>query len=156
MPDNIWYYRPPDSAQGFDIGSSSKLRFSKHSPCDCMMFNGETLFCIELKTVAGKSISFERSNTDKGVIHHYQIESLKKFSTYRNVVSGILIDFRESNNTYFLIIDDWDKLVNAVDKKSFNESDLLKYVNPILIEKKKLKVNYKYNIEKFIKELRIK
>lgn len=119
------------------------------------MYNGDQLWTIELKTVSGKSISFERDKNDKGVIHFYQIESLKKFSTYKNVVSGLLIDFRGSDNTYFLMIDEWDELINSVDKKSFNENDLLKYANPISIEKKKLKVNYKYNVTKFLQDTRI-
>ena len=110
---------------------------------------------MELKTVSGKSISFERDKTDKGVIHHYQVDSLKKFSTYKNVVSGILIDFRGSGNTYFFMIDEWDKLINSVDKKSFNEDDLLEYANPILIDKKKLKVNYKYNVSKFLLDTKL-
>ena len=110
---------------------------------------------MELKTVSGKSISFERDKADKGIIHHYQIESLEKFSTYKNVVSGLLIDFRGSDNTYFLMIDEWDTLISSVDKKSFNEDDLLKYANPILIDKKKLKVNYKYNVSKFLLDTKL-
>jgi hypothetical protein len=41
-------------------------------------------------------------------------------------------------------------MINNLDKKSFNESDLLKFGNPIKIEKKKLKVNYRYDVEKFL------
>ena len=40
-------------------------------------------------------------------------------------------------------------MINSLDKKSFNEKDLSKY-NPIIIENRKKKVNYTYNIEKFI------
>lgn len=110
---------------------------------------------IELKTVNGTSISFERCKSDKGVIHHYQIESLKKFSIYKNVVSGLIIDFRGSDHTYFLMIGEWDKLINSITKKSFNENDLLEYCNPIKIEKKKLKVNYKYDVPKFLKDTKL-
>lgn len=110
------------------------------------------MWTLELKSVAGTSISFERDKNDKGVIHYYQIESLKKFSKYKNVVSGLIIDFRGSDNTYFLMIEEWDDLINSIDKKSFNEKDLLEYANPILIDKKKLKVNYKYNVQRFLKE----
>lgn len=113
-----------------------------------MHFDGELFYTLELKTFAG-SCSFERKKGDKGIIHYYQIESLKKFYDYKNVCSGLVLDFRKSNNTYFLSISEWDNLINSIDKKSFNEDDLLKYANPIFIEKKKLKVNYRYNIEKF-------
>ena len=115
------------------------------------MFNGEYLFCIELKTVAGNSISFERDKNDKGVIHYYQVDSLKKFSKYKNVISGLVIDFRKTDNTYFINIKDWDKLIGNISKKSINESDLIKFESLIHINKKKLKVNYRYDVNDFIK-----
>lgn len=154
-PDYLFVYRPPDAAQSFDM--SSKLRFSQHSLCDYIMFDGNrnTLWTLELKSVAGMSISFERNKTDKGVIHYYQIESLKKTSMHKNLCSGFILDFRGSDNTYFLPISQWDKLTNSIDKKSFNEKDLLNYTNSILVYKKKLKVNYRYDIERFLNETRL-
>lgn len=115
-----------------------------------MMFDGHHFFCLELKTVAGKSISFERTKKDKGEIHYHQIEYLKSCLSFENVIPGLIIDFRGADNTWFLHIKEWDGLINSIDKKSFNESDLLSYSHPILISKKKLKVNYRYNIQRFI------
>lgn len=153
-PDYLFVFRPPDAAQSFDM--SSKLRFSRHSLCDFIIFDGSrnTLWTVELKSVAGTTISFERDKTDKGVIHHYQIESLKKTATHKNVCSGLIIDFRGSDNTYFLPISQWDDLINSIDKKSFNEKDLLTYASPILIQKRKLKVNYRYDVERFLEKTR--
>lgn len=116
-----------------------------------MLFDGYHFFCLELKTVAGKSISFERTKKDKGVIHYHQIEYLKSCLNYKNIIPGMIIDFRGTDNTWFLNIYEWDDLINSIAKKSFNESDLLSYSHPILISKKKLKVNYRYDVEKFIK-----
>ena len=118
-----------------------------------MMFNGSHFFCLELKTVAGKSISFERTKKDKGEIHYHQIEYLKSCLNFKNVIPGLIIDFRGTDNTWFLNIYEWDTLINSITKKSFNESDLLSYSHPILISKKKLKVNYRYDVEKFIKNV---
>lgn len=118
-----------------------------------MMFDGHLFFCLELKTVAGKSISFERTKKDKGVIHYHQIEYLKSCLNFKNIISGLIIDFRGTDNTWFLNIYEWDDLINSITKKSFNESDLLFYSHPILISKKKLKVNYRYDVEKFIKNV---
>ena len=113
-PEDVLVYRPPDAAQSFDM--SSKLRFSQHSPCDFMIFSGirKTFWTLELKTFEG-SCSFERNKEDKGkgIIHYYQIESLKKFSVYENVCSGFILDFRKTGNTYFLNIDEWDKLIKS-------------------------------------------
>lgn len=118
-----------------------------------MMFDGHRFFCLELKSVAGKSISFERKKNDKGIIHYHQIEYLKSCLSYQNVIPGLLIDFRGTDNTWFLHINQWDALINSITKKSFNESDLLSYSHPILISKKKLKVNYRYNIQRFIDDV---
>lgn len=115
-----------------------------------MMFDGHKLFCLELKTVVGKSISFERTKKDKGEIHYHQIEYLKSCLSFENVIPGLIIDFRGTDNTWFLHINQWDALINSITKKSFNESDLLSYAQPLLISKKQLKVNYRYNVEKFI------
>lgn len=117
-----------------------------------MMFDGYRFFCLELKTVAGKSISFERTKKDKGEIHYHQIEYLKSCLSFQNVISGLIVDFRGTDNTWFLHINQWDGLINLITKKSFNESDLLSYAHPLLISKKKLKVNYRYDVDKFIRD----
>ena len=153
IPDNVFYYRPPDSAQSF--GSNSNLRFSAKSPCDCFMFNGKVLYTLELKSVGTTSISFERTKEDKGVVHKHQIDNLLKFSTYENVVSGLILDFRLSDITYFCMIEEFVNMVNNLDKKSFNEKDLFEWCNPIEIEKEKLKVNYRYNVKKFLDDTRL-
>lgn len=156
VPKHMLSYRPPDSAQGFDIGTSNKLRFSRHSPCDLMVFDGtRNLFLtLELKTFQG-SCSFERDKNEKGIIHYYQIEKLKEFANYKRVISGFVLDFRSADHTYFLNINDWDNLISHIEKKSFNEQDLLEYASPILIEKEKLKVNYRYDVELLLSKLNI-
>lgn len=132
------------------------MRFSAKSPCDCFIFNGEILYTLELKSVGTKSISFEREKTDKGVIHKHQIDNLEKFSTYKNVVSGFLFDFRLSDKTYFCMIKEFINMIYHLDKKSFNEKDLFEWCNPIEIKKRKLKVNYRYDVEKFLYDTKFK
>lgn len=116
-----------------------------------MLFDDKrrTFWTLELKSFNG-SCSFERTKTEKGIIHFHQIESLKNFSQYKNVYSGFILDFRKTDNTYFLSILEWNQLADSISKKSFNENDLLSYCNPILINKKKLKVNYRYDIEQLL------
>lgn len=150
-PDNIFYFRPPDSAQSF--GTNQNLRFSAKSPCDCFMFNGDFLYTLELKSVGTKSISFEKEKSDKGIIHKHQIDNLQKFSTYKNVISGFIFDFRLSDKTYFCAITNFIQMINNLDKKSFNENDLFRWCHPLEITKKKLKVNYRYDVERFISEV---
>lgn len=156
VPNYALSYRPPDSAQGFDVGASNKLRFSRHSSCDLMVFDGtRNLFLtLELKTFQG-SCSFERDKNEKGIVHYYQIEKLKEFANYKRVISGFVLDFRSADHTYFLNINDWDDFISHIEKKSFNEKDLLEYASPILIEKEKLKVNYRYDVELLLSKLNI-
>lgn len=118
-----------------------------------MLFNGYSrlFYTLELKTFDG-SCSFERTKEDKGIIHFHQIESLKKFATYPNVISGFILDFRKSDSTYFLSINEFLEMIKNISKKSFNENDLINWCTPILIHKKKLKVNYRYDIEKFLED----
>lgn len=117
------------------------------------MFNGDFLYTLELKSVGTKSISFEREKSDKGVIHKHQIDNLQKFSTYKNIVSGFILDFRLSDKTYFCAINEFTTMINNLDKKSFTENDLFKWCKPIEIRKKKLKVNYRYDIDDFIERI---
>lgn len=154
-PDWLFTYRPPDAAQSFDM--STTLRFSSRSPCDFMHFDGNhgRFYTLELKTSAD-NFSFERSKNDKGMIHSYQIHTLQDFARYLNVISGFILDFRKSNNTYFVEINDFNQMIKRLTKKSFNERDLLEYCYPTLISKKKLKVNYRYDVEKFINDFNIK
>lgn len=154
VPDYVLSHRPPDSAQAFDVGSTNKLRFSRHSPCDLMVFDGSrNLFLtLELKTFQG-SCSFERDKSEKGIVHYYQIKNLKDFAQYNRVISGLVLDFRSSDNTYFLNINQWDDFISHIEKKSFNEKDLLEYASPILIHKEKLKINYRYDLESFLNDV---
>lgn len=151
IPKEILYVRPPDSAQSF--GHNDVLRFSAKSPCDCFLFDGAYLYTLELKTVGSKSISFERDKEDKGIIHKHQIDSLVKFSKYKNVHSGFMLDFRLSDKTYYVPIEDFTFMIDKLDKKSFNEDDIVEYCNYIELKKKKLRVNYRYDIIDFINRL---
>ena len=147
-PEWLWVYRPPDAAQSFNRRKypDDKLRFSNRSPADFFMYNGKILFVMECKSFQG-SCSFERSENEKGkIIHWYQIERLFEYSTYKNIIAGFLLDFRKTDHTYFLSIQDFLVLKDSIEKKSFNEEDMLKYCSPTLIEKEKLRVNYRYDI----------
>ena len=62
------------------------------------------LYAIELKTVKGTSISFERSKDDNGDIHHHQIEGLSEWDKYSGTICGLIIEFREAEFTVFIEI----------------------------------------------------
>lgn len=153
IPNGVMYHRLKDAAQSF--GGTNNLRFSSKNPCDCFMFYSPIMFTLEMKSVGTSSISFEREKGDSSkVIHYHQIEGLRKFSKYHNVISGFIFNFRHKDGTencYFQHIFDFDRMINDIEKKSFNEKDLIMY-NPLIIENTKKKVNYRYNVPKFIED----
>lgn len=157
VPSHCMYYRLPDPPQSFN--KTDALRFSWKNPCDSFLFDGNsrTFYALELKTSKSKSFSYEKEkNTNKTAnIHFHQIDGLNKLAEINYIVSGFIFNFRYEDKgtekTYFQEICDFNSMVNELDKKSFNESDLLKY-NPILIEQTLKKVNYKYNVAKFLQE----
>ena len=71
-------------------------------------------------------------------------------------MSGFLFNFRLENetleHTYFQSIKNFLIMYKSLNKKSFNEKDLLNY-NPINIEGKKKIKNWSWNIEKFLQEV---
>ena len=154
-PDYVLVYRVPDSAQAF--GKSANLRFSRKNPFDYLLWDSKRhrLYALELKTVGGKSISFERVEEDKGEIHLHQIRGLTGWNEYSGITCGFVIEFREIELTVFIDIEDFNKLIEAVGKKSFNLKDLDDYDIPyFVIPQWKPKVNYRYDLEKFLSEMK--
>lgn len=152
-PNYVLLYRLPDPAQSF-CGSNT-LRFSSKPPFDFLMWDSSKriLYALEMKTVGGKSISFELNKKDKGEIHYHQIKGLNKWNQYNGIICGFVIEFRQIEKTIFLDISEFNKLISDIKKKSFNIADLDKNcVRYVVIEQKKLRSRYRYNIDKFLKE----
>ena len=154
-PQYFLTIRFPDQAQSFSPGE--KTRFSRKNPCDFFAFDtaGRIFYALELKTKAGKSISFERTKEDKGDIHYHQIMGLKKFAEYNWTCAGFVIWFRAEDKTIFLSIGEFLRLIEMIDKKSFNLTDLVNNnISFVTIEQKKLIKNYRWNIDKFLEDIR--
>lgn len=148
MPEYVLLCRLPDSAQAF--GGCSSLRFSRKPPFDYIAYDSKRriLYAIELKSVQGKSISFERDKEQNGEIHYHQIAGLTDWGKFPWVVAGFLIEFREIETTVFLTIDAFNELTQKVDKKSFRFSDLEEQEIPYLIVPQKKKVKwFTYDME---------
>lgn len=157
VPNTVMFHRLVDPPQSFN--QSDSLRFSWKNPCDVFLWYGETrvFYTLELKTTKDKSFSFEKEKkTNKTAkIHYHQIKSLTDFSGYPNLVSGFIFNFRDEKNeterTYFQCIKNFNKMIEGINKKSFNESDLLQY-SPVVIESIKKRTRFIYNIEQFLED----
>lgn len=150
---DILLERLNDSAQSY--GGKSSVRFTLSNPFDFYLYVDKTypFFCLELKSKKGKSISFERNKPkkgeNKGDIHYHQIQGLLKRAKHKDVIAGLIINFRDLKKTYFININDFYRFVNSTEKKSINIVELLEY-NAILIDSTLLRTRYRYNIQNFI------
>ena len=148
VPDGVFIYRLPDAAQSF--AKSSNLRFSRKNPCDYFIYDAcgtRLLFALELKTVKGKSISFERNKDEQKIIHHHQITGLNEWNKFENIVCGFLIEFRAIETTIFLDISDFNSLLEETEKKSFTIADLDNMGLPYLVIPQELKrKRYSYDL----------
>lgn len=159
IPSNVFYYRLKDSAQSYN----KSAKFSWDNPFDYMLLYRSNLYCLELKTTKNKSISFEDINSDKKqnkMIHKHQIESLIKYSKYDGVISGFLFNFRHFENDkdkyfetlYYQSIEDFLNMVQKINKKSFDEVDLVLNKGIKIQGRKKIK-HYTWYIEEFLKSI---
>ena len=160
VPDYVLVKRLNDNASAWSGGNNT--RFSSNNECDYIMFDGRTrtFYGLELKTTKEKSLTFWREDfedkTKKQIfqIRKCQIQGLEKWSKHFGVF-GFIINFRSlENKTYFVMIDEFLDYTSTLSKKSINIDDILK-MNPIEIDHTLMRTNYKYNVEKFLKETRL-
>lgn len=151
VPDYALLYRLPDAAQSF--GGSGNLRFSHKNPFDFILWDSKRhiLYALEMKTVKGKSISFERSKEENKEIHYHQIKGLNAWNKYDGIVCGFIIEFREIETTVFIDIDSFNSLVDRTPKKSFNINDIVNSGLPyFIIAQQKKRTRYMYDIDDFL------
>ncbi len=148
VPDYALLYRLPDPAQSF--GGGNNIRFSRTNPFDFILFDSRarTLFAIETKTVAGKSISFERTKFERAEIHYSQIQGLNDWNVYDGVVGCFVIEFRGIEKTVLIDIDNFNKLIDKIEKKSFNFNDLAECgINYYVIPQTKKRTQFTYDVD---------
>lgn len=147
IPDRCWLYRLRDNASSFAGGANT--RFTSSNICDYILFddNTRTLFLIECKSTKGTSIPLTmiRDNQKKGLVEAGQ----------HCLVAGLLVNFRnENNDTFFITIEDYVDMTESIGKKSFNIKDLTEN-GAVRVDCEKKRSRWKYNIEKFVKEMRL-
>lgn len=157
VPKDVYYYRLRD--QGSAFGSNDKLRFTLQNPYDLLLFSYPNMFCLELKSFQQSSVSYwskefeDKSKKQNFLVKKNQIEGLTEAREYDGIIAGLLINWRNTNRTYFWDIADFNKFSEQNDKKSFNEKDMLNS-NALLIEQELMRTNYKYDIGKFVLDCR--
>jgi len=144
--DNLFVYRFRDGTSSWGQGEDNKTRFQATNICDMEIFYQGKLVLLELKSVLKSSLPF-------GNIKNSQLEGLTKaFNKNANhMFIGFLINFRDHEETYFMSIEQFNQYIIEADRKSIP----IDYCrdNCILVEQKKKKVRYGYDIEKFMDSL---
>lgn len=157
MPEHVLIKRLNDNAAGWSGGQNT--RFSSNNECDYILFddNTRTFYGLELKSTKGTSLTFwrkdfeDKTKKQKFSIRKCQILGLKKWSKHTGVF-GFVINFRgKDNKTYFVDIENFLKYTSSLTKKSINIKDVLN-MDAIEIENSLIRTNYRYNLEKFLKE----
>lgn len=148
IPEGVFYYRLKDPAHGF--GKSGTTRFALHNQCDIFLYRYPIFIAIELKSTKGTSISFSLEDNDH-MIKGCQIKGLSECSKYKGITSGLLLNFRKSEKTYWIKIEDFIKFTEKTEKKSINEKDI-KENKGIEINGKKKRIRYKWEIEQIVED----
>ena len=142
VPNDIFYYRFKDGTASWDKGSLT--RFQQKNICDCMLFDGNRLYLIELKSTKGKSIPF-------GNFRENQLKELSMAQYFTNTVAGIVIEFSELDRAFFMRISDITNFIRKGERKSIPLDYCAK--KGIEIEIKKKRVNNSFNIRKLLEEI---
>jgi recombination protein U len=142
IPQDVFYYRLRDSPATF--GGGEQIRFSTSNMCDCILFGNRELFLCELKSHNGKSIPFN-------CIRENQIEQLTKAAKFPFIIPALVIFFPDVERCFAVEIEDWNNLVDASKKKSANITEIAQAGFEVGVTK--LKVNYKYDVLKLMKDL---
>lgn len=145
IPPNVYDLRIKDPAASF--ASPDSLRFSPNNPFDYLLFRSPTLFALELKTSTG-AISFycDDAPARKSVmIKKCQIDGLRKAGEHVGIAAGFLLNFRESEATYFLPISDFLTFRAQNTKKSINEKDLIA-LGAFLVPQTKKRTKYSFDV----------
>ena len=91
------------------------------------------------------------------MIKYHQLESLGDMSKYDGIIAGLLLNFRGENDdnqrTYFINIRDFNKMINQINKVSFNEIDLIMHGNAVKISGTKKRTRYTWDIDGFLKNM---
>lgn len=142
IPGDVFYYRLRDGSSSW--GGNDKVRFQQTNICDCLMFDGDYLYLLELKSTKGKSLPFNN-------IKKHQIDDLLWASEYANTICGLVIEFSELEECYFIEMSHFKTFYDSTDRKSIPIDYLRGKGIKIGVEKKK--VNSKFDIENFIKNV---
>lgn len=149
VPSDCYYQRFNDNALGFQM-QQSQQRFTTQSPYDCILYRFPYLYCLELKSTKGKSLSFDGQSPN---IKKHQVKNLVEASQHKGIKAGFIFNFRSCDNkTIFVPVREFIKVARSNGKKSVNVNEFDEH-NSIALHSELKKVHYKYDIENLLFEI---
>lgn len=142
VPSDIFYYRLRDGSSSW--GGNDKVRFQQTNICDVIMFDGNVLFTLELKSTKGKSLPYSNIKT-------HQIDDLKWCNQYQHIISGFVIEFSDLDECYYLDIVDFNWFKNNHERKSIPIEFCR--TNGFEIDVEKKRTNRRFDIKNFINKI---
>lgn len=163
IPDYCMGHRLRDSAQSFTTHSDTS--FSWDNECDFFMFDNKKrlLYAIECKTTKFKSMNWETEEEYKRnkelkkksnkLIKWHQIKSLMGYAKFDYIVPCFILNFRNEDTkeqrTYFIHINNFIKMITTINKKSFDEIDLV-LNGAVKIQGQRKRTRYVWDINEFL------
>ena len=132
VPNHVFSLRLKDDTSGFKGVSNI---------CDFVMYNHPFLFLFELKSLKGKSIHI-------GSIRENQIKGLMDSEEKRGIISGLIVNFRDVEKTYFMKMSDFMDYLTTTGRKSVPISHFEE--KGVLLKGKKLRTRYRYDLDLFL------
>ena len=123
------------------------MGYSKiNNPCDLIVYKDGTLNLFELKAIHGNTLNF------KSHIRENQWNELLKYSKIPGINAGIICWFIDLDLTLFLDIY-WLQVLKQRNYKSFNAKNDITAMPVYIINGKKKKTFFDYNLEEFLEEI---
>lgn len=89
------------------------------------------------------------------MVKRNQIKGLSESAANIGVVSGFILNFRKYSRTYFLGINEFNDMASRLDKKSFNEKDVVE-AGAYLVSQTLKRTKYDFDIAGFISDMKNK
>lgn len=141
--EEVFIHRLKDGATRTGA-NGEMIRLKNKNLCDFILFKGNKLVLVELKSFLGKSMSF--SNI-KNTIEEQEkfICNLLQETKKENIKAYFVLNFRELEETYAIEMETFNEFYNNTDKKSINISDVKKLGKKLAQYKKR--TSYRYNVD---------
>lgn len=141
--DEIFLHRLKDGATRTGA-NGEMIRLKTKNLCDFILFKGNKLVLVELKSFLGKSMSFTNI---KSTVEEQQkfIYNLREEVKKENVKAYFILNFRDLNETYAIDIKNFDEFYKFTNKRSIS-IDEVRQLGIQLFQQKK-RTTYRYKID---------